>query len=168
MSGSIGTRRAVVDGQPAERVDRRPLEGLAARRERAGQVDRRDLADRTAEVVRAEPHEVATDGEGQHAVAGPAPLLLEDDDLAAAARRDDDVAGPERLQPRGLVGLRGPLARVEVGEEPPVLVHVAAGIGGGPAARASCSLARSSWRSIDTTSRSAWNCANDRLSRWRA
>ena len=36
---------------------------MRSRRERAGQVDRGDLPDGTAEVVRAEPHEVATDGD---------------------------------------------------------------------------------------------------------
>ena len=100
----------------------------------------------------------------------PAPVLLEDDDLArrAGARARRRRAAARRaaaVWPASRVRLR----RVELGERaggtrctsPPGSAAV-------PRARASCSLARSSWRSSDTTSRSAWYCANERLSRCRA
>ena len=73
----------------------------------------------------AEPHEVAADGEREHAVAAATPVLLQHDDLAAAARREHDVAGAERVEPGRVRGRGGALRRVEVGDEPAVLLDVA-------------------------------------------
>src|SRR5262245_46418489 len=75
---------AVVDTQPAERIGGGALESGAARREGTRQVDRGELADRTAEVARAEPDEVTPAGEHEDAVAAAAAVLFEHDDLAAA------------------------------------------------------------------------------------
>ena len=56
--------------QPAQARRPRRVGSRAARRERARQLDRGDLADRPAEVVRTESHEVAPDGQREHAVSG--------------------------------------------------------------------------------------------------
>ena len=137
MRGFERRRRGRVRRRPAARRRRSgsrrsasatvALERLAARRERPRQVEGRDLADRPAEVVRTEPHEVAPGGQREHAVAAAAPLLLQHDDLAAAPRREHDVAGPERFETRLPSRLAARLAgRVELGEEPAVLRDVAA------------------------------------------
>ena len=159
------------DLQPAQRLDGRAAgtTGSRARTAGAGRSSRPCGAGPRKSCGR-EPHERLALREREHALRrrSPAPASARrpcrpawarsrtSPGRSASKRRSDRpcAAAPGRVERRRAAA--GTRARRPPGAPRP------------PRPASSCSRRRSSSRSTATTSRSAWNCANDRLSRWRA
>ena len=117
--------------QPAQRLDRCFLERLAPGRERTRQIDRRDLAELATEVVGGQAHERLSLGQREDSLGPAPPLLFQHDHLAAAFGHDQHVSGAKGLEPAVGAAVRGTPRRVELGQQPAVLVRVARGVLGG-------------------------------------
>ena len=150
---------------------RRAPEVAAARRERHGQLDVRRGRRGPVEVAGAQPEELAAFAEREH-LRGAAGGSARDSSTATRPRRPGrTITSPGRR--RSIASAARPEVRrprrsaSSAALQAAVLVDVA----GSPPGRVAVSGQRPrgcarSWRSSPTTSRSAWNCANDRFRRW--